>query len=70
MDEHFLVLRREFGGNSGPGNGWAARDEVQIMAAARTEAAARRLQKNLGGWVERAKGPLRKYERNEFLRYC
>ena len=67
-NEHYVVLRREFGGCSGPGSGWAGVDKIQVMGSSRTQGGARRLQKRLGGWVERVAGPYRRYDRNENLR--
>jgi hypothetical protein len=66
--KHYIVVRTELGGNSGPGNGWAGVDRVQVMAASRTLAGAKRHQSRLGGRIEEVNEPYRKYERNETIR--
>lgn len=68
--QHYIVVRLEFGGCSGPGNGWAGMDKIQVMASSRTLKGARRKQKEIGGEIEVIDGPYRRYERNEFLRYA
>lgn len=60
---HYIVIRRSTNWG-GPG------DRIEVMAASRTAAGARRQQKRLGGQVECAKGPYRRYGRNELLRHA
>lgn len=66
---HFILTRREFGGCSGPGSGWAGRDELQVMAASRSRKALERKQRELGGTIRQAGGPYRRYEQNETIEY-
>ena len=66
---HYILTRYEHGGNSGPGSGWAERDEIQVMAASRTERGLRRKQKELGGTIRIADGPYRRYSQNETISY-
>ena len=64
---HYIVTRREHGYTSGPNHGISYPDTVQVMAASRTEAGARRAQRRLGGTVRQVAGPMRRYARNEDL---
>ena len=64
---HYIVCRREHGFGSGPGNGYQFPDEVQVMAASRTESGAKRQQRKLGGFIRRVETPYRRYERNECI---
>ncbi len=62
---HFIVCRRE--------RGWGNQvtqfpDEVQVMAASRTERGAKRAQKKLGGFIRRIDAPYRRYSQNEEVR--
>jgi len=63
--KHYIVCRREHGWGSGPGNGVQAPDEIQVMAASRTEAGAKRAQKRLGGFIRVVDAPFRRYSQNE-----
>jgi hypothetical protein len=69
-DKHYVLLRRKHGFGSGPGSGYQEQDTVQVMAASKTLAGAKRHQKRLGGWIEEADGPYRPYSHNEHYRYA
>ena len=62
---HYIVCRNERGENSGPGHGVAYPDSIEVMAASRSEAGAKKKQKELGGFIRRVDAPYRRYAQNE-----
>lgn len=67
IEKHFIICRREHGWGTGPGSGSQAPDEIQVMAASRTEKGAKIAQKRLGGFIRMVDKPFRKYELNETI---
>lgn len=66
---HYIICRREQGWGTGPLRGVQGHEEIQVMAASRTLAGARRLQRRFGGsWIERRNRPLRMYRPDECIR--